>query len=295
MIVIRLKGGLGNQMFQYALGRILSIKNRTDLAFNIEAYIDQTPRPFNPISVHNFYLDVFNVAGRIAKKNEIPIIYRMYRKGKIMLLIDAVRRRIFRHKAQELSFEKFNPQMLELGPNVYLDGYFQSPKYFIGFEDILRKDFIFKKKFQENIQKLSEEILELDSLCVHVRRGDYVGNKFHEVIGIDYYINGIEYILKTSKITKIYVFSDDIEWCKNNISFKFPTMFVDNTYAGVKSEGHLFLMSKCKNFIIPNSTFSWWAVWLSENKKKVVIAPKYWFGDKSIDTSDLIPEEWIRI
>jgi hypothetical protein len=297
MIVMRLKGGLGNQMFQYALGRVLSIKNNTKLAFNIEAYLDQTSRPFkgNMMASRNFDLDVFNIVGRIAKKNEIPFLYRMYGKGKIMLILDAVRRRIFKHKAQELYFEKFNPKMLELGPNSYIDGFFQSPKYFAGFEDVIRKDFTLKNPLPEHIQKLSEEIQAINSVCIHVRRGDFVGNKDHEVVTLEYYQKGIDYISKKVPIEKIYVFSDDIEWCKNNITSSFPAAFVDSEYAGVKGEAHMFLMSKCKHFVIANSSFAWWAVWLSSSKEKIVVAPKHWFTDTSIDTSDLTPEEWIRI
>jgi hypothetical protein len=296
MIVIRLKGGLGNQMFQYALGRVLSIKNNVPLLFNIEAYMDQTPRPFKTsMPARELQLDVFNISGRIANKNEIPLLYRMYGKGRLMLIVDAVRRRIFRHKAQELYFEKFNPRMLQLGPNSYIDGFFQSPKYFSGFEDVLRKDFTLKHPLAQNIQELAKEISNNESLCLHVRRGDFIGNKDHEVVNNYYYKNGIDYVSKNKKIDKIYVFSDDIKWCENNLKFDFPVMFVGDEYLGMKDTGHLFLMSQCKNFVISNSSFSWWAVWLFNNKDKIVVAPKNWFTDTSIDTSDLIPKEWIRL
>lgn len=296
MIVVRLKGGLGNQMFQYALGRVLSIKYNVPLVFNIDAYLDQTPRPFKTsMPMRELQLDVFNITGRIAKKNEIPLLYRMYGKGRLMLIVDAVRRRIFRHKAQELYFEKFNPHMLELGPNSYLDGFFQSPKYFIGFEEIIRKDFTLKNSFAQNIQDLAEEILKTDSLCMHVRRGDFIGNLDQEVVGKDYYRNAVDHISKSKKIDKIYIFSDDIAWCENNLKFDFPMMFIGPEYLGTKDVGNLFLMSCCKNFIIPNSSFAWWAVWLNTNKDKIVIAPKLWFPNNMYDTSDLVPEEWIRM
>lgn len=295
MIVVRLQGGLGNQMFQYALGRILSIKNKTNLVFNIEAYQNKNSRLFkNNFAVRNYDLNVFNIKGQIAEKNEIPWLYRMNGKGKLALLIDAIKRRFFRHKAQELSFKKFNSKLLESGPDTYLDGFFQSSKYFIGLEDIIRKDFTIKNLSSE-IQNLADEILKINSLCIHVRRGDYVGNKNHEVVNNEYYIKGIEYIKNHAQIDKIYVFSDDIDWCKNNLKFEFFTMFVGDEYSGEKGEGHMFLMSKCKNFIIANSSFSWWAAWLSNNKEKIVICPKQWFSDTSIDTKDLIPKEWTRI
>ena len=102
-------------------------------------------------------------------------------------------------------------------------------------------------------------------------------------------------IFTSLSVEKIYVFSDDIEWCRANLSFGIPTMFVGDEYAGEKGEGHMYLMSKCKYFIIANSSFSWWGAWLALFKDKIVICPKQWFGDASIDTSDLIPESWIRI
>jgi len=92
-----------------------------------------------------------------------------------------------------------------------------------------------------------------------------------------------------------FVFSDDIEWCKKNIKFSHPTFFVEDEYFGKKGEEYLFLMSACKYFVIPNSTFSWWGAWLSEREEKIVICPKKWFVDESIDTSDLIPNDWTRI
>ena len=111
----------------------------------------------------------------------------------------------------------------------------------------------------------------------------------------EYYLRGIDYISKKTPIEKIYVFSDDANWCKENIKFEFPTMYVDDEYAGMKGEGHMYLMSKCRNFVIANSSFSWWGAWLSSYENKIVVCPKQWFGDVSIDTNDLIPEDWKRI
>ncbi len=296
MIILRLKGGLGNQMFQYALGRVLSIKNKTELVFNIEAYEDVSERPFKGnFAIRTYDLDVFNIEGRIAKKNEIPFLYRMYFKGSLMLLIDAIRRRIFKHKAQELCIQKFNPKMLGSGPDTYVDGFFQSPKYFIGFEDVIKKDFTLKNPPSFNIQNLANEIGNTNSLCIHVRRGDYVGNKYHEVVDNEYYKKGIEYISSKTVIEKIHVFSDDIDWCRENLAFKIPAMFVDDGYAGSKGEGHMFLMSQCHYFIIANSSFSWWGAWLSNYENKIVVCPKQWFTDASIDTNDLMPKDWIRM
>ncbi|MFZ2150098.1 MAG: alpha-1,2-fucosyltransferase [Minisyncoccia bacterium] len=281
MITVRLKGGLGNQMFQYALGRALSIKNNTTLGLDIGFY-DMNLNP-----KRQYDLEVFNIAGKVLEQKEIPFLYRFCHKSKIL-------DKITRYGFKEKSFD-FDPQIFCRGSSLYIDGYWQSPKYFEDFEDEIRKDFTLKNPPVQNIEDLAKEIEHINSVCVHVRRGDYVGNKNHEIVDNEYYIKGIEYIKNHASVDKIYVFSDDIEWCKNSLKFEFSTVFVDSVYAGEKGEGHMFLMSKCKNFIIANSSFSWWAAWLSNNKEKIVICPKQWFPDKSIYTNDLIPKEWVRI
>lgn len=275
MIIVRLQGGLGNQMFQYALGRALSMKNKTELKLDTSFFdLKNVPK-------RNYDLDVFNIKGNLTTNKYINHIIYFFKK-------------LIGHKGQEKYFA-FDPNILSIGPNAYLDGYWQSSKYFKGYEDQIREDFTLKNKPTQNIQVLAGEISKINSVCVHVRRGDYVGNKNHEVVGPDYYKKGIEQISKLKTIEKIYVFSDDIEWCKSNLKFEFSTIFVDDSFVGAKGEGHMYLMSKCHNFIIANSSFSWWAVWLNESKDKIVICPKQWFPDNTINTSDLIPSEWIRI
>jgi|SRR3989344_3444027 len=274
MIVVRLKGGLGNQMFQYALGRVLAIKNRAELKLDT-SFLNLN---FKSITKRTYNLDVFNIKVGITRSSYF-----------ISML-----RRIFKSSGQEKSFA-FDKNVLDLRGNVFLDGYWHSPKYFAGFEEVIRKDFTLKNPLPSNIQILAEEIKKTNSLCVHVRRGDYLENKYYVAVNNEYYKKGIDCISEKTSIDKIYVFSDDIKWCRNNLSFEFPAMFVDDEYAGSKGEWHMYLMSKCRNFIIANSSFSWWSAWLANYSDKIVVCPKQWFGDASIDTSDLIPESWIRI
>ena len=277
MIIVRLKGGLGNQMFQYALGRVLALKSKTDLKLDISFF----NLKLRNITKRSYDLDVFNIKAGVINKN------------KVVTYVFSVLKKIMKTPGQERGFN-FDPKMLSLGPNAYLDGYFQSYKYFSDFKDIIKKDFTLKN-ISIPVQNLAEEISSENALCIHVRRGDYVGNALHDVIDKDYYKKGIEYIRSRISLDKIYVFSDDINWCKDNLSFKFPTMFVEDGYMGLKGEGHMFLMSQCKNFIIANSSFSWWSAWLSDYESKIVVCPKQWFGDASKNTGDLIPEEWKKI
>ncbi len=274
MIIVRLKGGLGNQMFQYALGRVLSLKNNTKLKLDL-SFFDLN---FKNTTKRSYNLDVFNIKAGITRLSYLISILR----------------KIFKSRGQEKSFQ-FDKKILSIGENAYLDGYWQSPKYFEGFEDILKNDFTLKNPLTQNTKILAEEIKDSNSLCIHVRRGDYVGNKNHEVVDTNYYAKGVEYIKNHAQIDKIYVFSDEIEWCRNNLSFELPVMFVGDNYAGRCGEEHMYLMSQCKNFIIANSSFSWWGAWLSQHKEKIVVCPKQWFTDTSVNTDDLIPETWMRI
>ena len=291
MIIAKLKGGMGNQMFQYALGRALSVKNKTYLDLDLTFLLNRTPRP--NFTFRNYDLDVFNIQAEIVSSDSVPFIHRLF-KGKFGILFDFIKRKFLKPVGVEKSFS-FDDSILNLKGDVYLDGFWQSYKYFENIRDIIKKDFTLKNELPVKVKNLMEVIEKENSVCVHVRRGDYVGNKVYETIGKDYYDNGLDLINKKVKIDKLYVFSDDIKWCEENMKFKYPVMFVVEEYSGQKAEGHLMLMKSCKSFIIPNSSFSWWAAWLSEYKDKIIIAPKQWFNDDRINNDDLIPEEWIRI
>jgi hypothetical protein len=290
MIIVKLKGGMGNQMFQYALGRALSLKYNVSLGLDLSYLLYVTPRL--GFTFRDYDLDIFNIKAEIISSPKIPFVNRFF-KGKIGRLFDYARRFLFSNKETEASWH-FKPSILNIGPDAYLDGYWQSPKYFENIEDIIRADFTLKNKLPTNIENLKEIIEKENSLCVHVRRGDYIKSKVHNITGKEYYDNAVEKMKSLIMIDKIYVFSDDIKWCEENMKFDLPTMFVGNEYAGQKAEGHMVLMSACKNFIIPNSSFSWWGAWLSNNPDKVVIVPKKWSGMKFVKF-DIILKEWIRM
>lgn len=292
MIIVRLYGGMGNQMFQYALGRALALKNKTTLGLDIYDLLDRTPR--QGFTFREYDLDLFSIEAEMVSQKSLSFWHRSCGKGLAGVVLNKLRRNLFGGQGRERGF-KFNPKVLDLGSGAYLDGYWQNPKYFESIAGIIRKDFTLKNPLPENIKELKKEIESLNSVCVHVRRGDYVGNKFHDVVNREYYNQAINILAKKINIEHIYVFSDDIDWCKENLSFSYTVTFVGKEYGGERASGHFELMKSCKHFIIANSSFSWWTAWLAENSEKVVIAPKVWFGDKSIDTSQRIPENWIRI
>jgi hypothetical protein len=295
MIIVKLKGGMGNQMFQYALGRAMSVKYNVPLGLDLSYLLDRTPRPkFHKFTFRDYDLDLFNIKAEILPQSRIPFIHRQNFGPVLALYLDAFGNLFnkFFNKKRYFSFDK---SILDKGPNAYLSGNWISPKYFSNIKDIIREEFKLKNVQGENIVDLSKQISNENSLCIYMRRRDYVGNSLYDFIDDGYYNRGIEYINKSSKIDKIYVFSDDIEWCKKNVNFNLPTFFVDSKYEGERFVGYLHLMTFCKYFIIANSTFSWWGAWLSKREGKIVITPSKWVSDNSVDIDDIIEKEWIKI
>ena len=290
MIIVQLTGGTGNQMFQYALGRVLSLKHGVSLGLDVEAF-NQT---FPDNAPRQYTLDMFNCKAALVGHGDVPFPYRS--QG---FYLDKAARFLFRRllgvPGSEKKIYQFDPGVFALGDGAYLQGYWQSVKYFEGYENVIREDFQLKRPVSEKTAILADEIAVSQSVCIHVRRGDYVGNSVHDIVPFSYYARAFSMLSEKAKIDRAYVFSDDIEWCKSNLSIGVPMVFVGREYSGSKNEEHMYLMSKCKHFIIPNSTFSWWAAWLAGNPGKVVVAPKLWYADDTVDTSTLTPSSWVRI
>jgi Glycosyl transferase family 11 len=296
MIVVKLQGGLGNQMFQYALGRALSIRLNTSMKLDLSFLLNRTLN--ENYTLRSYELDIFNLNVELATSTEINKYICSY-TDQPKLALWKLHRKTFNYNCYKEKVSSFDAEVFSLKGNIYLDGYWQTSKYFNEVKSIILKDFSFKEYISSDIKKLADEIYNSNSLCLNVRRGDYVSNpetnKFHGVQGIDYFEAAIPHISQIVENLKIYIFSDDINWCVKNINFNFPTTFVEYEYPNRKSKDYFRLMSLCKYFIIANSTFGWWAAWLNQNPNKIVVAPRKWFNDPTIDTSDLTPENWIRI
>lgn len=263
-------GGLGNQMFQYAFGRKIAYENNTELFFDISSYSYDHKRKYE--------LNCFPVKGKIISPTRLFFL------------------KPFLSRVSEKKYE-FNSDYCKLKNNTYASGYWQSEKYFSDISETIRKDFTFPSElFSENHRYFSL-IKSSHSVSIHVRRGDYVTNPgtniYHGTCPVSYYKRAVYMLGKQIKNIKLFVFSDDIEWSKDNLRFQYPTFFVDNS--SEKSYTDMKLMSLCKYHVIANSSFSWWAAWLNPRRDKIVISPKRWFTDSAIQTSDFIPEEWIRI
>ena len=282
MIILNLKGGLGNQMFQYALGRKLALKNNTALKLDISGYPRQTLRQYG--------LGDFNIVEEIATPEEV-------RKLKYPFGLCSKLARRFRFKILRRFHIGWEPGILEAGDNIYLDGFWQSYKYFDDVTETLKKEFTLKQPLSPASTELSAQILSADSISLHIRRGDYVSNpktrKHHGICDLDYYRKAVKLITEKVPTPTFFVFSDDIDWVKQNLDIGFPTVYVSRPELGDSEE--LVLMSRCHHHIIANSSFSWWGAWLGINSEKIIISPTKWVNNNSVKMNDLIPKTWLKI
>jgi hypothetical protein len=296
MIVVKLMGGLGNQMFQYAFAKNLAIKNRTSLKLDLSFLLDKTPREH--FIFRDFDLDIFSFNYEIIKTKELIEFLNYQDKSFLKKIKSRFIDKTVYLKENKFHFEKEN---LFFSKNIYIDGYWQSEKYFSDIGELIRNEFSFIYKFSESEQKLNNNIISSNSICINYRRTDYVNSQksieTHGFIGEEYYDNAINSIVEKVENPCFYIFSDDIEWCIENVKIDYPTVFVDHSYKGIKFSSYLQLMKNCKHFIIPNSTFAWWAAWLSENENKIIICPKNWFKDINLQnqSEDIIPLSWMKI
>lgn len=298
MIYINLKGGLGNQMFEYAFALSLAERLNDEICLDMSGISNKT---------HNVYsLDHFNIGNvNVAKSSTLPKTKKMWLK-----IINSVLCRVdnkFGSKARYNIEKKFQKIFNRLGIYIcadgyvktyktnskikYADGYFQSEKYFKNVSDEIKKVFTVKDEMLTKNQKIYNKINKTNSVCIHIRRGDYTKFSNHLVCTIDYYKKAMDIIKKKVKDAEFFIFSDDIPWVKENIKFKYDVNYVEGNNPNYEE---LRLMYSCKHFIISNSSFSWWAQYLSKNKDKVVVAPAKWFNNPKQRT-DIMQDDWIKI
>lgn len=293
MIYIQIKAGLGNQMFQYAFGRALSIEQNRPLALDISWYENHAKRD----TPRQFFLDKYNIVAKIAETSELEKFNTPLRK----LYRKIVRRMIYKKD------NVFRPAELKSQAS-YFEGHWSNEKYFKPHRDTIRKDLSLKNPLSLASSSVIARMDELrgngtEIISVHVRRGDCVTNvhaaSYQGTVDTSYYDKSHQYFAQKIAPEKIayFVFSDDIEWAKKNVLIDMKTTYVSRpaSETQIPEYEELHLMSLCDHHIIANSTFSWWGAWLDPKPNKIVIAPKQWLKDTSFDTSDVCPPEWIRI
>lgn len=293
MIISQIIGGLGNQMFQYAVGRALSLKNGTTLKLDISG--------FENYGLHQgFELQrVFNCPFEIASKTDVRLVLDWQ--------FPAIVRRIVSRKPFSSLFRKrfvaephfyYWPGINNLTEkDNYLSGYWQSEKYFCDVASQIRADFSFQLPMENTNTELVREISQVNAVSLHVRRGDYANNPktaaTHGLCSLDYYRAAIRYVSERVQQPVFFVFSDDISWVKSNLQIDFPHQYVAHNH-GAESYNDMRLMSLCQHHIIANSSFSWWGAWLNSSVDKIVIAPKRWFANQT-DVRDLLPQDWVKL
>lgn len=286
MIIVRLTGGLGNQLFQYAFGRALSEKTGQRLYFDAEIFNKKK-------GIRRYELNKFAREPNCSIPLYIRILISLRHIAKRFLKkVDQIGPVRFYDESHIFCFDEQVVYKCRAGIDYY-DGYWQSPLYFNDIRSLLLKDLKLKLPPSSLSLSLSEVMQKENAVSIHVRRGDYVTSS-HGLCSIEYYQQAVDLFVKEEKEVSFYIFSDDIPWTKTNLKIdQAPVHYVEHTSDLINYED-LHLMSICKHNIIANSSFSWWGAWLNEHPLKQVIAPKNW-GIDGFDTLDLIPKEWIRL
>ncbi len=296
MLIVEIFGGLGNQMFQYAFARALSLEKGVPFAMDLSWFKTQIDTSaLDRPDKREYLLDHFNIVdnysscessslSRLAGKAvvKIPILSR------VVPLLD--KRVTFEIK--ENGYEVDDVKIPSEG-TVFLRGYWQNYEYFLGHVGVIARDFTLKGQMSVENRKYLEQIIASNSVSIHFRRGDSLksyARKFYAMASIDYFLNAASLMGDKMPQPTFFVFSNDTEWVKANFKIGFPIVFIES---GGPDYEHLFLMSRCKHNIIDSSTFSWWAAWLNENPSKIVVAPEKWVLDEN-NYHVKVPGSWLR-
>lgn len=284
MIVVKIKGGLGNQMFQYAMARKLQTELGIDqIGLDITRVNADRQREF---SLHHFRLRDHAI---VLDENAARTVTRLQEDlaGRLVSYFVAGRPEevaAAREKMMEKLFFLFgivqkdhdagigNRALLKMHKNIFVNGWFQDAKAVESIRDILLADFETAQEMPEEVKKMGRRMEETESVCVHIRRGDYVNHPQFGICTEDYYCRAMDRMAEKLAQPVFYIFSDDLEEVRA-MPFPGPVVFDDPGHDNYES---LYLMSKCKHFIMSNSTFSWWGQFLSPTDDKIVIAPDRW-------------------
>jgi hypothetical protein len=287
-IAVRIFGGLGNQLFQYACGRALSIEKRRELILDTSEFSHENLRAFE--------LGNFCIPGNVMQyayteeKKKIP-------KYHPVRAMQRIQYKFFWKTFSETGLSRYNPDLIRSDRNLYLWGYWQSPRYFSKHASVIKNDLAFRLDNNAEYSDLVNTMRSTQSVAVHVRRGDYASNSNlttrYGLLGASYYSRAVKEVERKLHDPMFFVFSDDVSAARELMGSSSRIAYVTTTQR--KSGFDDFqLMTACKNFIIANSTYSWWASYLGEKHNSVVITPDPWFNDSSIYTTDLLPSHWIK-
>ena len=278
-------------MFQCAIAQILGERNKAHVLLDKSFFNLKEKKPGH--TPRQFELDIFKIDNPEPDKSDLNFFYQpsvVQRLSKLFVI-----------SSPKIYFEpsiNYHPEVLNLKSPVFLRGYFQSYKYYLGRESFVKDLFRFPvEQLDGQNKEILQEIRKVITVSIHVRRGDYVDDKatrdFHGNCDVDYYLNALSLIASENDNLTLVLFSDDSKWVKEKFGYlPYLKIFIDHNN-DAESWKDMFLMSCCNHNIIANSSFSWWAAWLNNNPEKIVVAPKKWFAKRS--QIDLMPEQWIQI
>lgn len=290
MKIVKILGGLGNQMFQYAF--YLALRNRFP---NEELYVDTSC--FRKYPLHNGYelAKIFDIDAKEASfhdKFKIAYPYPNYRAWQIGKYILPKRKTMFMERKEG----GYDNLAFQVAGSCYYDGYWQDDQYFKDIRDEIIRVFTPQNISYRN-KSLISKLTGKTSLSIHVRRGDYIGNSCYDgICTLEYYEKAINKILDSTNIDSVCIFSNDIKWCKQTLTpllKQIADVVYINWNNGEESYQDIFLMSACNHNIVANSSFSWWGAWLNQNKGKMVVCPSKWNNIKNSQFQT--PKEWIKI
>lgn len=288
-----LQGGLGNQMFQYAIAKSLSKHYQIDFALdcswfkNLETGV--TPRKLE-LPQLQIDQDLFRENAQLTNFKKISIAFQYF-----LPFGPIIRKQKNAYDFDEDLYKLRNLKRRDL--NLY--GYWQSYKYFRSIRALLQNDFEPRILEAPQYKKYLDEICSSESVMLHIRRGDYVHSPsaaaFHGALNLEYYLAAMRKILENKKNANFFVFSDDLSWAKDALPKNLSITYVDANENDRSTPHELRLMTFCKHHIIANSSLSWWGAWLKKSDSGLTYTPNRWISDASLDLNNLLPREWIRL
>lgn len=290
MITIRIKGGLGNQLFQYAAGYSLARRLNQVVKVDTSFFPQQTLRGYKLGKLNLSYKEVLEKQNILTELYKSRCLNKALRIANISLLPCSTKLAYLLETKSDIVDEFFNISRT----NIYIDGYYQSELYFREYKEELIKQFVPSYAMEDEYNLVLDEITQCESVAVHVRRGDFLSaqndtNPNHYLLEEQYYQNALKYITEHVDTPMFFWFSDDIDWVKKNFGEKDNFQFI-SLHTKNADIDEMMLMKNCKHIIAANSTFSWWASWLNENKEALHVCPAKRYGNLH-----MIPENWIKI
>lgn len=298
MLIVQVFQGLGNQLFHYAYARAQSLRMKVPFKLDITYYdLHEHQERYGVKFTRSYGLDRFNVLENIATEHEINSL-----KNEPTTLWGRLMRRIrrkclpyYRQSVVKEDWTIFDWNLLKVGGDTWIHGYYTSEVFFKDYRDIILKEFSLKNEPSDENKVMINRMQASNSICLSIRRGDFIKNPLHACCGEAYYLEAANRIVEliNQPNPHFFIFSDDVAWVKNYFKLPFDWEFVEHNKGDFYED--LRLMTHCKHHVIPNSTFSWWGAWLAQYPQKIVVAPKYWLNTSEIDYSMVLPQEWITI